>query len=141
MCSRRPSSAERSASLQRSLSVDFLATGSMSRCPPIRCRPLGLHLIMQTMREIEAVLIGLGFSIIEGPEVETVYFNFDTLNTPLDPSLAADDRPSTSNQQATSSIRTRCCFGPIPRRCRSERWSSSNRRSTFIVRAERIALI
>jgi phenylalanyl-tRNA synthetase alpha chain len=42
-----------------------------------------LHLITQTMREIEDVFIGLGFSIIEGPEVETVYYNFDALNTPL----------------------------------------------------------
>jgi phenylalanyl-tRNA synthetase alpha chain len=41
-----------------------------------------LDLITQTMREIEDVFIGLGFSIVEGPEVETVYYNFDALNTP-----------------------------------------------------------
>src|ERR1700681_2301540 len=32
-----------------------------------------LHLITQTRREIEDVFIGLGFSIAEGPEVETAY--------------------------------------------------------------------
>ena len=39
-----------------------------------------LHLITQTRREIEDVFIGLGFNVEEGPEVETVYYNFDALN-------------------------------------------------------------
>ncbi len=39
-----------------------------------------LHLITQTWREIEDVFIGLGFNVAEGPEVETVYYNFDALN-------------------------------------------------------------
>jgi phenylalanyl-tRNA synthetase alpha chain len=38
------------------------------------------HLITQTRREIEDVFIGLGFNIADGPEVETVYYNFDALN-------------------------------------------------------------
>jgi phenylalanyl-tRNA synthetase alpha chain len=42
-----------------------------------------LHLITQTRREIEDVFIGLGFSVAEGPEVETAYYNFDALNTPV----------------------------------------------------------
>jgi phenylalanyl-tRNA synthetase alpha chain len=43
----------------------------------------GLHLITQTRREIEDVFIGLGFKVAEGPEVETAYYNFDALNTPV----------------------------------------------------------
>jgi phenylalanyl-tRNA synthetase alpha chain len=39
-----------------------------------------LHLITQTQRELEDVFIGLGFDVAEGPEVETVYHNFDALN-------------------------------------------------------------
>jgi phenylalanyl-tRNA synthetase alpha chain len=39
-----------------------------------------LHLITQTRREIEDVFIGLGFNVAEGPEVETVHYNFDALN-------------------------------------------------------------
>jgi phenylalanyl-tRNA synthetase alpha chain len=39
-----------------------------------------LHLMTQTRREIEDVFIGLGFNVAEGPEVETVYYNFDALN-------------------------------------------------------------
>jgi phenylalanyl-tRNA synthetase alpha chain len=42
-----------------------------------------LHLITQTRRELEDVFIGLGFSVAEGPEVETAYYNFDALNTPV----------------------------------------------------------
>jgi phenylalanyl-tRNA synthetase alpha chain len=42
-----------------------------------------LHLITQTRREMEDVFIGLGFNIAEGPEVETAYYNFDALNTPV----------------------------------------------------------
>ncbi len=39
-----------------------------------------LHLITQTQRDIEDVFIGLGFNVAEGPEVETVYYNFEALN-------------------------------------------------------------
>jgi phenylalanyl-tRNA synthetase alpha chain len=42
-----------------------------------------LHLITQTRREIEDVFVGLGFDVAEGPEVETAYYNFDALNTPV----------------------------------------------------------
>ncbi|HEY2260050.1 MAG TPA: phenylalanine--tRNA ligase subunit alpha [Solirubrobacteraceae bacterium] len=39
-----------------------------------------LHLMTRTRREIEDVFVGLGFNVAEGPEVETVYYNFDALN-------------------------------------------------------------
>jgi phenylalanyl-tRNA synthetase alpha chain len=39
-----------------------------------------LHLLTQTRRELEDVFLGLGFDVAEGPEVETVYYNFDALN-------------------------------------------------------------
>jgi phenylalanyl-tRNA synthetase alpha chain len=42
-----------------------------------------LHLITQTRREMEDVFVGLGFNVAEGPEVETAYYNFDALNTPV----------------------------------------------------------
>src|SRR5437763_793514 len=46
-------------------------------------QPGSLHLITQTRRELEDVFIGLGFNVAEGPEVETAYYNFDALNTPV----------------------------------------------------------
>ena len=51
-----------------------------------------LHLITQTRREIEDVFIGLGFNVAEGPEVETVYYNFDALNhAPTHPARLMSD--------------------------------------------------
>lgn len=46
-------------------------------------RALGsLHPITQVQREIEDIFIGLGFAIESGPEIESVYYNFDALNIP-----------------------------------------------------------
>jgi len=48
--------------------------------PPL---PAGhLHLISQIRRELEDVFVGLGFSVLEGPEVEYDYYNFTALNHP-----------------------------------------------------------
>jgi phenylalanyl-tRNA synthetase alpha chain len=51
-----------------------------------------LHLMTRTQREIEDVFIGLGFNVAEGPEIETVYYNFDALNfAPTHPSRLESD--------------------------------------------------
>ncbi len=51
-----------------------------------------LHLMTRTQREIEDVFIGLGFNVAEGPEIETVYYNFDALNfVPTHPSRLESD--------------------------------------------------
>ena len=42
------------------------------------------HPISQIIDEVSEVFIGMGFSIAEGPEVETVANNFDALNAPKD---------------------------------------------------------
>jgi phenylalanyl-tRNA synthetase alpha chain len=52
---------------------------------PGRRSPLGhLHLVTQTQREIEDILVGMGYNVVEGPEIETEYYNFEALNTPAD---------------------------------------------------------
>ena len=38
------------------------------------------HLITQTIDEITKIFMSMGFSVSEGPEVETVFNNFDALN-------------------------------------------------------------
>ena len=54
-------------------------------------RPLGsIHPITRVQREIEDIFLNLGFAIETGPEVETVYYNFDALNIP-DSHPARDD--------------------------------------------------
>jgi phenylalanyl-tRNA synthetase alpha chain len=56
-------------------------------------QPVGrLHLITAVRREIEDVFLGLGFDVMEGPEVESVYYNFDALNhSPTHPARAWTD--------------------------------------------------
>jgi phenylalanyl-tRNA synthetase alpha chain len=43
-----------------------------------------LHPVTQVREEICAIFAGLGFSIVEGPEVELDYYNFEALNIPKD---------------------------------------------------------
>jgi len=51
--------------------------------PGILNSPLGsLHPISIVAEEIEAIFSQLGFISIEGPEIETEYYNFTALNTP-----------------------------------------------------------
>jgi phenylalanyl-tRNA synthetase alpha chain len=46
-------------------------------------RPPGhLHLITRTARQIEDVMAGLGYRVVEGPEIEHDYYNFTALNHP-----------------------------------------------------------
>ncbi|MDR2406213.1 MAG: phenylalanine--tRNA ligase subunit alpha [Deltaproteobacteria bacterium] len=61
---------------------------------PGRKRRLGAkHLIPRTTEEICQIFARLGFSIAEGPEVETDYYNFEALNFP-------SDHPSRDMQQS-----------------------------------------
>ena len=46
-------------------------------------RPIGSHhLIRQVLQQIEDIFFSIGFSIVEGPEIETPYYNFEALNIP-----------------------------------------------------------
>ncbi|MCX5774066.1 MAG: phenylalanine--tRNA ligase subunit alpha [Fusobacteria bacterium] len=38
------------------------------------------HILTQTMREIRDIFMGMGFEVVDGPEIESVYNNFDALN-------------------------------------------------------------
>ncbi|MFQ5777231.1 MAG: phenylalanine--tRNA ligase subunit alpha [Terriglobia bacterium] len=40
------------------------------------------HLITQTLAEMCEIFTRIGFSVVEGPEVETDYYNFEALNIP-----------------------------------------------------------
>jgi phenylalanyl-tRNA synthetase alpha chain len=55
--------------------------------------PVGrLHLLTATRRELEDIFVGLGFTVLEGPEVETVHYNFDALNhSPTHPARSPSD--------------------------------------------------
>ena len=40
------------------------------------------HPLQLVLEEIEDIFLGMGFSIAEGPEIETDYYNFEALNLP-----------------------------------------------------------
>ncbi len=75
--------------LQRSLREDRLDV-TLPGAPP---QPVGrLHVLTATQRELEDIFVGLGFTVLEGPEVETVHYNFDALNHgPTHPARARTD--------------------------------------------------
>ena len=73
---------ERREALRRSeLDARLLADRVDVTLPGSPTQAVGrLHLLTATRREIEDVFLGLGFSVVEGPEIETVVNNFDKLN-------------------------------------------------------------
>jgi phenylalanyl-tRNA synthetase alpha chain len=69
--------------------------------PGIR-RPIGAeHPIIRTMNEIIAVFRNLGYSVAEGPVVETDYYNFESLNFPPNhPARDTQDTLFLANQES-----------------------------------------
>ena len=65
-------------------------------------RPLGAeHPIIKTMNEIVSVFRNLGYSVEEGPEVETDYYNFEALNFPPNhPARDTQDTLFIANQES-----------------------------------------
>lgn len=60
---------------QRTTDIDLTMPG----IPPAAGR---LHLLTQVEQDIKRIFTGLNFSAIEGPELETEWYNFDALNIP-----------------------------------------------------------
>ncbi len=66
-------------SLERGLAAEALDV-TLPGTPSV---PVGSrNLLIRTMREIEDVFCGLGYRVMEGPEVELDYYNFTALNHP-----------------------------------------------------------
>ncbi len=57
--------------------IDVTLPGSSVKCGRV-------HPVLQIKREICAVFSSFGFSIVEGPEIELEYYNFEALNIPKD---------------------------------------------------------
>jgi phenylalanyl-tRNA synthetase alpha chain len=72
-----------------------------------------LHLITQIRREVEDIFLGLGYTVVDGREVETTRYNFDALNIPLGhptrsplQTLFLDDETVLRTETSPSQIRT-----------------------------------
>ena len=50
--------------------------------PDVHPRAGHLHLVTQAIKELEDVFVGMGYTVAEGPEVETDWHNFGALNFP-----------------------------------------------------------
>jgi phenylalanyl-tRNA synthetase alpha chain len=76
---------ERREALERAASAHALAAQRLDvTLPGVRPPRAPLHPITRVERDIVAFFHGLGFSIEEGPEVETEWNNFEALNIPPD---------------------------------------------------------
>jgi len=77
----------------RELEAQLEGDGVDVTLPGAPPQPIGrLHVLSTTRRELEDIFLGLGFTVVEGPEVETVHYNFDALNhSPTHPARAHTD--------------------------------------------------
>ena len=67
------------AELDRRLAEDRIDV-TLPGDPPLRGGHL--HLVSQIRRQMEDIFVGLGFSVLEGPEIDYEYYNFTALNHP-----------------------------------------------------------
>jgi phenylalanyl-tRNA synthetase alpha chain len=69
--------------LERANNASAAAEGEIDVSLPGRIDPMGsLHPITQVTNEICDIFARMGFEVVEGPEVESDYYNFEALNIP-----------------------------------------------------------
>jgi len=70
-----------------------IGAGAVDITLPGRAQQMGSrHLINRITDEIAEIFLGIGYTVAQGPEVETDYYNFEALNAPADhPSRSAQD--------------------------------------------------
>ena len=62
-----------------------LATENIDVTEPSKKTEIGsIHPITQVIDEVKEIVLGMGYEIADGPEVETTHYVFDQLNTPDD---------------------------------------------------------
>jgi len=73
----------RRVAIEAGADVAALARERVDLSLPGVIRPIGSHhLIRQVFQQIEDIFVSIGFSVVEGPEIETPYYNFEALNIP-----------------------------------------------------------
>ena len=74
---------DRKAALENAELERKLATEAIDLSLPAPERPSGtIHPVSQVMDELAEIFADLGFSVAEGPEIETQWYNFTALNMP-----------------------------------------------------------
>lgn len=92
----------KSEELKNTLNAAKLIHGKIDISLPSFPFPRGHeHPLRQTLEEISRIFISLGFSVAEGPEIETDYYNFEALNIPKDhPARDSQDTFYLKNSQS-----------------------------------------
>jgi phenylalanyl-tRNA synthetase alpha chain len=76
---------QKKKSLEEAEVSQSLERGHIDVTLPGRPVPLGrLHPTTQVLREVCEIFLAMGFQVVEGPEVEWDYYNFEALNIPKD---------------------------------------------------------
>ncbi|MET0410241.1 MAG: phenylalanine--tRNA ligase subunit alpha [Polyangiaceae bacterium] len=77
--------AARTAELEHERTAKALTDTSFDpTLPPAPVERGSLHPLTQVTREIEDLFLGMGYQVVDGPEVETDWNNFEALNIPKD---------------------------------------------------------
>ena len=76
---------EKSNALNKALFANKLLSEKIDVTIPAPSHSKGhRHPLDMVQREMEEIFIGMGFDVVEGPEIEYDYYNFEALNTPKD---------------------------------------------------------
>ncbi|MEB3337227.1 MAG: phenylalanine--tRNA ligase subunit alpha, partial [Leptolyngbyaceae bacterium] len=76
---------EKRAALQAEQIQAQLESETLDVTMPGTYRPQGrIHPINSTIDRVLEIFVGLGYTVAQGPEMETDYYNFEALNTPKD---------------------------------------------------------
>lgn len=70
------------------------------------------------LEEVEKIFIGMGYEVVEGPEIEYDYYNFEALNIP-------ENHPA-KDEQDTFILTTEFYFVHRPLRYRCMLWKRGN---------------
>lgn len=77
--------AEAQKTIERRVQEQRLAAETIDVTLPAKRLPMGhSHPNVIALKEMERIFIGMGYEVIEGPEVERDYYNFEALNIPAD---------------------------------------------------------
>ena len=77
--------AQRQAALHEEAVTTTIETGRLDVTLPGRPIAVGrLHPVTQTLRDVLGAFEAMGFQVVEGPEVEWDYYNFEALHIPKD---------------------------------------------------------
>jgi len=97
--------AERRRAIADGAVAAALAAERIDPTQPGPRRPLGHeHPVKSVMRELDDLFESMGFTVVDGPEVETDFFNFEALNIP--PNHPARDAQDTFYVEGDNILRT-----------------------------------